>query len=110
MLRKLISALNRKLLRQKFNPGYQTRIYPTINDHIVIHDTLDCGPSITVEQSERISYFWHVEDVAETNCWYDDTFDINPASGLPMADGCLDVGGNTYGTSSNWLDPDSSFI
>lgn len=114
MLKKLIAALTKKPLRPKINLGYQTRIYSTINDPFVVHDDLEFGPAITAEQSEHINSFWQAEDVPESNLidnrWYDDSFDINPASGLPMADGCLDVGGNIYGTSSNWLDSDSSFI
>lgn len=114
MLKKLIAALTRKLIDPKFNPGYQTRIYPTISDPIVIHDTLDFGPAITAHKSERINSFWHVEDApkssSKNNFWCDNTFDINPASGLPMAGDCLDVGGNIFGTSSSWLDTDSDLI
>ena len=114
MLKKLITALTRKPLRQKFSPGYQTIIHSTINDPVVIHDTLDLGLAITAEQIEYISSFCHIDDEPDSNStnnpWYDDTFSINPASGLPMADGCLDVRGNTYGTSGSLLDSDFNFI
>ncbi len=42
------------------------------------------------------------EDVSRHHCdHHDDSFDVNPATGLPMMDGITDVDGNTYGFSDN---------
>ena len=109
MLKTLIAKLAKSLFRQKYNPGYQTRVYPRLGEMIIVHDSLDFGPIATVDELKPIKDFWLSDEMPDTGLFtHNDcedvfTFDslpgINPASGLPMMDGLLDVAGNLYGMS-----------
>lgn len=65
MLKHLLATLLKSLLRPRFNPGYQTRIYPTRGEVIVLHDSLDFGLIATDDQLERIAEFWKGDENAE---------------------------------------------
>ncbi len=107
MLKTLIAKLAKSLLRPKFNPGYQTRVYPRLGEMIIVHDSLDFGPIATADELKPINDFWLSDEMPDTallthnDCEDVFTVDllpgINPASGLPMMDGLLDVAGNIYG-------------
>lgn len=64
MLKHLFATLLKNLLRPRFNPGYQTRIYPTLGEVIVLHDTLDFGLIATDDQLERMAAFWKGDEDA----------------------------------------------
>lgn len=101
MLKTLIAKLAKSLFRPKYNPGYQTRVYPRLGEMIIIHDSLDFGPIATADELKPIDDFWLSDEMPDTgllthnDCEDVFTFDslpgINPASGLPMMDGLLDV-------------------
>lgn len=106
MLKTLIAKLTKSLLRPKFNPGYQTRVYPRLGEMIIVHDSLDFGPIAKADELKQIDDFWLSDEMPDTclltHNYCEDVFTdslpgINPASGLPMMDGLLDIAGNLYG-------------
>lgn len=109
MLNTLIAKLTKSLLRPKFNPGYQTRVYPRLGEMLIVHDSLDFGPIATADELKPIEDFWLSDEMPITGLpnhnYREDVFafdslpGINPASGLPMMDRLLDVAGNLYGMS-----------
>lgn len=117
MLNTLIAKLAKSLFRPKYNPGYQTRVYPRLGEMIIVHDSLDFGPIATADELKPIDDFWLSDEMPDTgllthnDCENVFTIDslpgINPASGLPMIDGLLDVAGNLYGMSD--FDCESDF-
>ena len=120
MLKTLIAKLAKTLFRPQYNPGYQTRVYPRLGEMIIVHDTLDFGPIATANELKPIDDFWLSDEVPDTSLLADSLCDetfafdslpvINPASGLPMMDGILDVAGNIYGMSNCEIDcTDTSF-
>ncbi|HZX18533.1 MAG TPA: hypothetical protein VFF22_16905 [Pseudomonas sp.] len=58
MLNTLIAKLTTSLLRPKFNPGYQTRVYPRLGEMVIVHDSLDFGPIATADELKPIDDFW----------------------------------------------------
>lgn len=109
MLITLITKLAKNLFRSKYTPGYQTRVYPRLGEMIVIHDTLDYGPIATADELQPFNDIWLSDEMPDTgslsDSYCDEAFSldsfpsINPANGLPMMDGILDVAGNVYGMS-----------
>lgn len=65
MLKNLFVKLIRSLLRPKFNPGYQTRVYLTHGELIVLHDSLDLGLTATADQLNRMAEFWKRDEEAD---------------------------------------------
>lgn len=114
MLKTLIAKLSKSLFRPKYNPGYQTRAYPRLGEMIIIHDSLDFGPIATADEPKPIDDCWLSYDVPDTCCMADSLCDdafatdsspgVNPASGLPMMDGFMDVAGNMYGMNNFEID------
>ena len=106
MLNTLIAKLTKSLLRPKFNPGYQTWVYPRLGEMVIVHDSLDFGPIATADELKLIDDFWLSNEMPITGLlthnYCEDVFafdslpGINPASELPMMDGLLDVAGNLY--------------
>lgn len=103
--RKLLSA-------RRINDGYITIIYPVKDEGVVINDTLsvafceslqcnapfaplDVDPASGAEIED-----WHFADFV---CEFDmqPTISINPATGLPMIDDFVDIGGDVIGFSSD---------
>jgi hypothetical protein len=76
---------------------------------VIVHDSLDFGPIATADELKPIDDFWLSDEMPITGLlihnYCEDVFafdslpGINPASGLPMMDGLLDVAGNLYGMS-----------
>ena len=107
MLKSLFTKLAKYIFLPKHNPGYQTRAYPTLGEMVIIHDTLDSGSTATASQMKRINDIWLNDEQTEifTPCdeWRSEDVElystptINPANGLPMIDGVIDVAGNPYG-------------
>jgi hypothetical protein len=114
MLKTLITKLAKTLFRPKYNPGYQTRVYPRLGEMIIVHDTLDFGPTAMADELLPTYDFWLSDETPDTDLlahsYHEDTFtldsspDINPASGLPMMDALFDVAGNVYGMNSCEID------
>ncbi len=113
MLKNLIARFAKSFLQPTPRLGYQTRIYPTIGEMIVVHDSLDFGSLATDEQLNRAAQFWERDEELNFpqapmsfvtqglgNC---STFDVNPGSGIPMMCGTLDAMGNPFG----WSDTDT---
>lgn len=65
MLKHLFATFLKSLLHPEFNPGYQTRIYPTLGEVIVLHDSLDFGLTATDDQLEPMADFWKGDEDAE---------------------------------------------
>lgn len=111
MLKSLLTKLTNNLFHSKHNPGYQTRVYPTLGEMVVIHDTLDFGPTATVSQIQRIKDIWLNDEEPEIfrpcDDWRAEDFEldslptINPANGLLMINGVIDVAGNLYGMNDH---------
>ncbi len=107
MMKFLLTKLANNLFRPKHNPGYQTRVYPTLGEMVIIHDTLDSGSTATVRKMQQINDIGLNDEEPEsfTSCdhWRAEEIelyspsDINPANGLPMINGVIDVAGNPYG-------------
>jgi len=106
MLKKLITRIAKSLFRSAPSIGYQTRVYPTIGEVIVVHDSLDFSSLATGEQLSRMSAFWQGDEFdnlsATRSCSTAvlrqcSTFDINPANGIPMMCDTLDVMGIPLG-------------
>lgn len=58
MLKALIAKLSKNLFRKKYNPGFKTRIYPTLGESILIHDTLDFSPTSKSKNNEYSKELW----------------------------------------------------
>ncbi|UUY07341.1 hypothetical protein LRS11_16130 [Pseudomonas sp. J452] len=73
MLKHLFATLFKSPLRPRFNPGYQTKIYPTLGEVIILHDSLDFGLTATDDQLNRITEFWKGDEDADillaATCW-----------------------------------------
>lgn len=121
MFQSLITKLIKSLSPTKPSQGYQTRIEPKLGQILVIHDTLDFGPLATFEELSQLEEFWRIEELpdiqSESIDWHGSEFtfepicfDVNPASGLPMLNGQIDIAGNVFGTSNHdiALGPDLS--
>ncbi len=101
MLTKQIIKLTKSFFRPKFNPGFQTRIYPTLGESIVLHDTLDFGPLATADEIGRIAKFWQGEETLDTSLTahcrrtqgltFDSFCDRYSATDLPMMDSFMDT-------------------
>ncbi len=113
MMKFLLTKLANNLFRPKHNPGYQTRVYPTLGEMVIIHDTLDSGSTATASKMQQINDIGLNDEEPEffTPCdhWRAEEIelyspsDINPANGLPMINGVIDVAGNPYGMN-DWGD------
>ena len=120
MLIHLIAKLAKTLSSPKYNPGYQTKVYPKLGEMVVTHDTLEFGPTATAAQLQQINDIWLSDEKPETGLlsgiWRNEAlvFDsfptINPTNGLPMMDGVLDVAGDVYGMSDCEADFHSELI
>lgn len=120
MLKSLLIKLANKLFHSKHNPGYQTRVYPTLGEMVVIHDTLDFGPTATASQTQQIKDIWLNDEESEIfrpcDDWHAEYFEldllptINPANGLPMINGIIDAAGNLYGMNDHGDTFNSGFI
>lgn len=93
MLKTLIAKLAKTLFHPQYNPGYQTRVYPRLGEMIIVHDTLDFGPIATADELKPINDIWLSDEAFA----FDSFPSINPANGLQMMDGLLDIAGNVYG-------------
>lgn len=121
--------------------AYTTIVYPVFGQAVVIRDDLNIRherPWYQVAESfqarfsepapdlwfSESSQTWEVIDsataidgFATTTLSFADTtisdhMQVNPANGLPMIDGCIDVMGNPFGTdmlSDSWSDSFSGF-
>lgn len=111
---------------QPTKPLYTTVVYPTLGEAVVLHDGLNI-------RSERTWYQYpdsldlHIDDnalcvepVMQTqtdNCSLHsslrDNIWVNPANGLPIMDGFVDIMGNAYGmdsmSDSLWFDHCGAF-
>ncbi|MEX5449097.1 MULTISPECIES: hypothetical protein [Stutzerimonas stutzeri subgroup] len=108
----MLGFFRRLLSARQTNDGYITIIYPVKNEGVVINDTLSAAfydslqcnvvsAGSAVDSASCIEVNgWSFVDV---NCQFDaqPTFCINPATGLPMVDDFVDVGGNVFGFSSD---------
>jgi len=110
---------------QPTKPVYTTIIYPSLGKPVVVHDGLsirherrwqmadslleDEVPSFSfsslhndpTSQTEPVELFQaesFSSDLLASSFQPMDTMWVNPASGMSMMDGCLDVMGNAYGT------------
>lgn len=127
-------------IAQPKKPLYTTVIYPSQGKAVVLHDGLNiCSErtwyqhpdSLTGEEERSTDPLnLHIEDnavwiepVMQTQAdnysllssfmdQMDNTW-VNPANGLPMMDGCVDVVGNAYGIDSMsdglWFDRGGTF-
>lgn len=125
---------------QPTNPLYTTVVYPTQGKAVVLHDGLNIRsertwyqyPNSLTGEEEKSTYpldlniddnaLW-IEPVMQNqadNCSLQNSFMdlidngwVNPANGLPMMDGCVDVLGNAYGmdpmSDSLWFDHCGAF-
>ncbi|UVE19609.1 hypothetical protein NVV93_09660 [Pseudomonas sp. LS44] len=109
MLKSLITALAKSLRRPAPSLGYQTRIYPSLGEMIVVYDSLDFGSLATDDQLSRMAAYWKIDEPFDTpigspNCSAPllgdcSGFEINPGSGIPMICNSLDAMGNPFGWS-----------
>lgn len=107
MLKSLIAKVANSLLQPAPRLSYQTRVYPTIGEVIVVHDSLDFGSHSTDEQLNRMVEFWEHDKALDISLapmafptpqlWNCSSFDINPANGLPMMCDTQDFMGNPFG-------------
>jgi len=114
MLKNLVARFAKSFLQPAPRLGYQTRIYPTIGEMIVVHDSLDFGLLATEEQLNRMVKFWERDEAfdiplipmsfSSQGIGYCSSFDINPANGLPMMCDTLDVMGNPFGWSDTTIE------
>ncbi len=117
--------LSRRLLSRLFSNkpsnGYKTIVYPTQGCSLVIHDTLDFSPLTTGVLLDNLADHWITEETpsiqsepidrhAQDLFFESPKFDINPATGLPMPDGAVDVAGNAFVTTNLNDVLDSNFI
>lgn len=120
-MKKFISRLINLLFSRKPTNGYKTIVYPTQGCLLVIHDTLDFSPLATSGLLDDLAEFWIIEETHSIQSEPTDqhaqylllesaNFDINPATGLPMPDGAVDVAGNAFGTANLNDVLDSNFI
>jgi hypothetical protein len=107
----MLGFFRRLLGARQTSDGYITIIYPVKDEGVVVNDTLSAslyeglqcnvvsaGPAVDSASCMEVDD-WSFVDVS---CQFDtqQTFCINPATGLPMVDEFVDVGGNVFGFSS----------
>ncbi|WP_417779582.1 hypothetical protein [Stutzerimonas xanthomarina] len=108
----MLSFFRKRLSVRRINDGYITIIYPVKDEGVVINDTLSgafceslqCkGPLAPLDVDPASSA--EIEDWHLANFVYEfgtqPMLCINPASGLPMINDFVDVGGNVVGFSSD---------
>lgn len=108
----MLGFFRRLLGARQTNDGYITIIYPVKDEGVVVNDTLSAsfydglqcnvvsaGRAVDSDSCLEIDG-WGFVDVS---CQVETlpTFCINPATGLPMIDDFIDVGGNAFGFSSD---------
>ena len=127
-------------IAQPTKPLYTTVVYPTQGKAVVLHDDLNirsertwyqCTESLSgKEEKSTYPFDLHIDDNAtcvgpaiqtQTDNFslhrsFMDLMDngwVNPANGLPMMDGCVDVMGNAYSIDSMsegpWFDHGGTF-
>lgn len=108
----MLGFFRRLLGVRRTNDGYITIIYPVKDEGVVINDTLSAAFSDSL-QCNFVSAGFAVDsapclevdelDIRDVSCQFDSqsTFCINPATGLPMIDDFVDMGGNVFGFSSD---------
>lgn len=115
---------------QPAKPAYTTIVYPVQGKAVVLHDGLAIHherPWYQLSESllrqddthtlfdsmhndssawDNLGAHFHADDLAaDLMAANDVTTGVNPANGLPMMDGCIDVMGNPFGTdmlSDSW--------
>lgn len=120
MLKILIATLTNNLSSQKFSRRCQDRVDPELGDMAEIHDRVEFEPIARAAELQQHNDIWLSDELPDTHSisgiWCDEAlaFDslqtINPANGLPMMDGILDVAGNVYGMDDCGADFHSDLI
>lgn len=107
----MLGLVRRLLGAWRTNDGYITIIYPVKGEGVVINDTLSAAFSDNLQcnvdsagSAVDSASCMEIDDwsFVDVSCQSDtqQTFCINPATGLPMVDDFVDVGGNVFGFSS----------